>query len=160
MLCRLSEAAGEKITWEGTVTLEPFQSEGRLVFEDYQLPRLWTYVQDQVRFQIPQGLLTMKGHYRLSTTDQGCGCAGRWRDPDGSRFTDSGERGDVPVITIPLFEVNGVSVDVAKQDVRIPSITVSRCSFHRMGRERWRGELSHAVFSGGITEVRMTSKRT
>ena len=64
-------SAGEKITWEGTVTLEPFQSEGRLVFEDYQLPRLWTYIQDLVRFQIPQGLLTLEGHYRLSATDEG-----------------------------------------------------------------------------------------
>jgi uncharacterized protein DUF748 len=114
--------AGEKITWEGTVTLDPFQSEGRLVFEDYQLPRLWTYAQDLVRFEIPQGQITMKGHYRLSTTDQGVDVL-----VDGGSLTihdlqiqEKGTRS--PVITIPLFEVNGVSVDVAKQDVRIPSI--------------------------------------
>ncbi|GJL58939.1 MAG: ATPase [Nitrospirales bacterium] len=115
-------SAGEKITWEGTVTLEPFQSEGRLVFEDYQLPRLWTYVQDLVRFQIPQGQMTLKGHYRMSTTDQGVNVlvdAGSLRIQD----LQIQEKGVLsPVITIPLFEVNGVSVDVAKQDVRIPSI--------------------------------------
>lgn len=115
-------SAGEKITWEGTVTLEPFQSEGRLVFEDYQMPRLWTYVQDLVRFQIPQGQITMKGHYRLSSTDQGLNVL-----VDEGTLTvhdlQIQEKGTLsPVITIPLFEVNGVSVDVAKQDVRIPSI--------------------------------------
>ncbi|MGP0594850.1 DUF748 domain-containing protein [Nitrospira sp. T9] len=115
-------SAGEKITWEGTVTLEPFQSEGRLVFEDYQLPRLWTYAQDLVRFEIPQGRTTIKGHYRLSTTDQGVDVV-----VDGGTLTihdlQIQEKGTLsPVITIPLFEVNGVSVDVAKQDVRIPSI--------------------------------------
>ncbi|GJL69799.1 MAG: ATPase [Nitrospirales bacterium] len=114
--------AGEKITWEGTVTLEPFQSEGRLVFEDYQLPRLWTYAQDLVRFEIPQGQMTMKGHYRLSTTNQGVDVL-----VDGGSLTihdlQIQEKGTLsPVITIPLFEVNGVSVDVGKQDVRIPSI--------------------------------------
>ncbi len=115
-------SAGEKITWEGTVTLEPLQSEGRLIFEDYQLPRLWTYIQDLVRFQIPQGLLTLEGHYRLSSTDQGLNVL-----VDGGTLMVQDlqiqEKGTItPVITIPLFEVNGVSVDVAKQDVRIPSI--------------------------------------
>lgn len=116
-------SAGEKITWEGTVTLQPFESEGRLVFEDYQLPRLWTYVQDQVRFQIPQGQVTLKGHYQMSTTDQGVNVL-----VDGGSLTIQDlqvqEKGTItPVITIPFFEVNGVSVDVAKQAVRIPSIT-------------------------------------
>lgn len=115
-------SSGEKISWEGTVTLEPFQSEGRLVFEDYQLPRLWDYIQDQVRFQIPQGLLTLEGHYRLSATDEGMDVL-----VEGGTLTVQDlqiqEKGTItPVITIPLFEVNGVSVDVVKQDVRIPSI--------------------------------------
>jgi Domain of Unknown Function (DUF748) len=115
-------SAGEKITWEGTITLEPFQSEGRLVFEDYQLPRLWTYVQDLVRFEIPQGQLTMKGHYRMASTDQGVNVV-----VDGGTLTvhdlQIQEKGTItPVITIPHFEVNGVSVDVAKQDLRITSI--------------------------------------
>src|SRR5680860_180743 len=115
-------SSGEKISWEGTVTLEPLQSEGRLVFENYQLPRLWDYVQDLVRFQIPQGLLTLEGHYRLSATDEGMDVL-----VDGGALTIQDlqiqEKGTItPVITIPLFEVNGVSVDVAKQDVRIPHI--------------------------------------
>ncbi|MDT3778590.1 DUF748 domain-containing protein [Nitrospira sp. MA-1] len=115
-------SAGEKITWEGTITLEPFQSEGRLVFEDYQIPRLWTYIQDLVRFQIPQGQVTVKGHYRLSTTDQGVNVL---VDGGSLRIQDLQiqEKGTItPVLTIPLFEVNGVSVDLAKQDLRITSI--------------------------------------
>ncbi|KPK27666.1 MAG: hypothetical protein AMK69_10225 [Nitrospira bacterium SG8_3] len=114
--------SGENITWQGTVTLEPFQSEGSLVFKDYQLPRLWTYVQDRVRFQIPQGRLNVKGHYRLGATDQGVAVL-----VDGGTLTvhdlQIQEKGAAePVITIPLFEAHDVSVDMAKQDVRIPSI--------------------------------------
>ena len=114
--------SGEKIIWEGTVTLEPFQSEGRLVFKDYQLPRLWTYVQDRVRFQIPQGRLNVKGHYRVGATDQGVDVL-----VDGGTLTvhdlQIQEKGAAePVITLPLFEVNDVSVNVMKQIVRISTV--------------------------------------
>jgi len=114
--------SGEKIIWEGTVTLEPFQSEGRLVFKDYQLPRLWTYVQDRVRFQIPQGRLNVKGHYRLGATDQGVDVL-----VDGGTLTvhdlQIQEKGAAePVITLPLFEVNDVSVNVMKQVVNISTV--------------------------------------
>lgn len=112
-------SAGEKITWEGTVTLEPLQSEGRLVFENYQLPRLWTYIQDRVRFQITQGRVNVNGHYRLSTTDQGVNVL-----VDGGTVKVQDlqiqEKGALePVIILPLFEVNDVSVNVMKQDVNI-----------------------------------------
>ncbi|PJA77763.1 MAG: hypothetical protein CO149_07720, partial [Nitrospirae bacterium CG_4_9_14_3_um_filter_51_5] len=115
-------SSGEKLTWEGTVTLEPFQSEGRLVFEDYQLPRLWDYVQDQFRFQVPQGQLTMKGHYQLSTTEQGVNVlvdGGALRVQD-LQIQEKGA--SEPVVTLPLFEVNNVSVDVMKQEVTIPTM--------------------------------------
>lgn len=115
-------SAGEKMSWEGTVTLEPFQSEGRLVFEDYQLPRLWDYVQDQFRFRIPQGQVTVNAHYQLSTTDQGVAVL-----VDGGTLTVQDlqiqEKGaSEPVVTLPLFEVNNVSVDVPKQEVTIPTV--------------------------------------
>jgi hypothetical protein len=115
-------SAGEKMSWEGTVTLEPFQSEGRLVFEDYQLPRLWDYVQDQFRFRIPQGQVTVNAHYQLSTTDHGVAVL-----VDGGTLTVQDlqiqEKGaSEPVVTLPLFEVNNVSVDVPKQEVTIPTV--------------------------------------
>jgi hypothetical protein len=115
-------SAGEKMSWEGTVTLEPFQSEGRLVFEDYQLPRLWDYVQDQFRFRIPQGQVTVNAHYQLSTTDQGVAVL-----VDGGTLTVQDLQiqekvASEPVVTLPLFEVNNVSVDVPKQEVTIPTV--------------------------------------
>ena len=115
-------SAGEKMRWEGAVTLEPFQSEGRLIFEDYKLPRLWDYVQDQFRFQVPQGKVTVKGHYQLSTTDQGVNAlvdGGTLRIQD-LQIQEKGA--SEPVITFPLFEVNDVSVNVMKQEVNIPTV--------------------------------------
>ncbi len=106
---------GEKITWEGTLTLDPFQSKGRLAFENLRLRRLWSYVQDRFHAQIPQGFLTVKGQYQISTTNQGLNV-----------LVDSGnvtvrdlqiqEKGmNNPLMTIPLFEVTNVSVDVLEK---------------------------------------------
>ncbi len=115
--------AGEEITWEGTVTLEPFQSQGSLELENIQLPGLWAYLEDQFRFQIPSGQANLNGQYNLSTTKDGVAIL-----VSGGNLTlqdvQIQEKGMIsPVITIPLFAVNDVSVDVAEQHIRIPSIT-------------------------------------
>ena len=115
-------SAGEKMSWEGTVTLEPFQSEGRLAFEDFKLPTLWAYAQDQFRFHIPRGQVTVNAHYQLSTTDRGVTVlvdGGNLKVQD-LQIQEKGA--PEPVVTIPLFEVNNVSVDVTKQEVTIPTI--------------------------------------
>ena len=120
---------GEKITWEGTLTLDPFQSKGRLAFENLRLRRLWSYVQDRFHAQIPQGFLTVKGQYQISTTNQGLNV-----------LVDSGnvtvrdlqiqEKGmNNPLMTIPLFEVTNVSVDVLEKDVNISAVKARDARF-------------------------------
>ncbi|MGD9850378.1 MAG: DUF748 domain-containing protein [Nitrospirales bacterium] len=113
---------GERITWEGSVVLEPFQSEGSLALENIQLPALWAYLQDQFRFDIPQGVATLNGRYEVSTLPEGV----EVRVKEGS-LTVQGfqvrEKGAAtPVMSIPLFEVKNVGVDLAKQEVLIPSM--------------------------------------
>jgi len=120
---------GEKITWEGTLTLEPFESEGTLVFENLRLRRLWAYVQDRFHAHIPQGFLTVKGHYHVSTTNQGLDVL-----VDGGNVTvrdlQIQEKGkNDPLITIPLLEVTNVSVDVLQKDVNIPAVKARDARF-------------------------------
>jgi hypothetical protein len=120
---------GEKITWEGTLTLEPFASEGNLYFENLRLRRLWAYVQDLFQAQIPQGFLTVKGHYQLSTTSRGLEVL-----VDGGNVTvrdlQIQEKGmNNPLITIPFFEVTNVSVDVLEKDLNIPAVKARDARF-------------------------------
>jgi len=120
---------GERITWEGTLTLDPFGSSGRLALENIQLATLWAYMQDQFRFQILQGLLNINGQYEVLTTPDGVDV----RVGQGNMTVQDlqiHEKGSSdPVITIPLFEVKGVGVDVAKQSVTIPSIAARDARF-------------------------------
>ena len=120
---------GERITWEGTLTLDPFSSEGRLALEKIRLETLWAYVQDQFRFQIPQGLLDINGQYELLPTSEGVDV----RISQGNVIVQDlqiHEKGSSdPLIAIPLFEIKDVDVDVAKQSVRIPSIAARDARF-------------------------------
>ncbi len=120
---------GERIAWEGTLTLEPFGSEGRLALEQIRLKTLWAYLQDQFRFRIPQGLFNLDGQYEMLTTPNGVDV---WVHGGNLTVQDLQVQevgSSDPVITLPHFEVKGVGVDVAKQSVRIPSIAARDARF-------------------------------
>ena len=120
---------GERITWEGTLTLEPFGSTGRLALDQIRLDSLWAYMQDQFRFQIPQGWLNINGQYEVLTTSEGVDV----RINEGNVIVKDLHIREVgtsdPVITVPLFEVKGVGVDVVKQSVTISSLSVKDARF-------------------------------
>ncbi len=113
---------GEKIRWEGSVVLEPFRAEGSLALENIQLPALWGYLQDQFRFDLPQGLANLNGRYQISTEPEGV----QVRVNQGNlivqdlQFREKGAARSV--IAIPLVEMTNVGVDVTKQNVFIPSV--------------------------------------
>ena len=120
---------GERITWEGALTLDPFGSDGHLALENIRLNTLWAYIQDQFRFQIPQGLLDINGQYELLTTTDGVDVQVSQGNVIVQDLQIHEKGSSDPVITIPLFEVKGVSVDVAKQSVTIPSIIARDARF-------------------------------
>ena len=120
---------GERITWEGSLVLEPIQSQGSFVLENIQLPGLWAYLQDQFRFEVPQGVATLESQYDLSTTPEGVDVrvSGGNLTIQDFQIREKGAAGSV--IAVPLFEVKDVMVDVAKQDIRIPSMTSQNARF-------------------------------
>ena len=120
---------GERISWEGTLTLGPFASDGRLALEKIRLHTLWTYIQDQFRFEIPEGLLDLDGEYELLPTADGVDVRVKQGNVTIQDLQIREKGSSDPVITVPLFEVNGVGVDVAKQSVTIPLIAVQDARF-------------------------------
>ena len=120
---------GERISWEGTLTLDPFASDGRLALEKIRLHTLWTYIQDQFRFQIPEGVLDVNGQYELLTTADGVDVRVNQGNVTIQDLQIHEAGSSDPVITVPLFEVKGVGVDVAKQSVTIPSIAARDARF-------------------------------
>ena len=113
---------GERITWEGTLTLEPFSSKGQLGLDQIRLDSLWAYMQDQFRFRIPQGLFNVDGQYEVVTTANGVDIQIQNGNVSVQNLQIQESGTSESVISVPLFEVKGVAVDVGKQAVTIPSI--------------------------------------
>ncbi len=120
---------GERISWEGRFTLDPFGSDGLLTLKKIRLDTLWAYAQDQFRFQIAQGLLTLNGQNQITTTANGI----NMQILEGQMMLQDltiQEMGVAdPLISLPLLDINGVSIDMARQLVRIPSITARDARF-------------------------------
>ncbi len=120
---------GERISWEGTLTLDPFGSDGQLALETIRVATLFAYVQDQFRFRIPQGLLSVNGQYELLTTSDGVDVRVNGGNVTVQDLQIHETGASEPVITLPLFEIKDVSVDVAKHSVKIPLIAARDARF-------------------------------
>jgi uncharacterized protein involved in outer membrane biogenesis len=122
----------EILDWKGTLSLEPFVSEGTLSLSGVRIATLFQYVQDQFQFNIPEGTIRAIGHYRFA--------AGSPLDVEVSNtllhFADVGivEKGDSrPVIALHVFFLDGIQASLRQRKLDIESITLSEGT-HRIWR--------------------------
>src|SRR5512147_1768646 len=54
---------GEALAWEGTVSLEPLESDGKVSLSGVKLKTLYQAVQDRFQFDMQQGALTLSAMY-------------------------------------------------------------------------------------------------
>jgi len=120
---------GETLSWAGTVSLEPIQSSGKFSLSGVKLPSLWQYLHDRFRFDITDGTVAADANYAL---DAGATPLKLQISQANVRIEKLAVREDGsldPVITIPVLNVKGVDVDLAKREVTVGNIAVERASF-------------------------------
>ena len=120
---------GETLSWAGTVSLEPIQSSGKFSLSGVKLPSLWQYLHDRFRFDITDGTVAADANYAL---DAGATPLKLQISQANVRVEKLAVREDGsldPVITIPVLNVEGVDVDLAKREVTVGNIAVERASF-------------------------------
>ncbi len=57
---------GAAIRWQGEVSVNPIRSTGSLEVDQFNLTTAWRYAQDQLRFEVDQGLLAASTQYDLA----------------------------------------------------------------------------------------------
>ena len=65
---------GERLTWSGTVHLAPVSSHGQFEIADLQARTLWRYMRESLAFEIPSGVIAIKGDYDLSSDGAADNC--------------------------------------------------------------------------------------
>ena len=120
---------GEALAWEGTVSLEPVESDGKVSLSGVKLKTLYQAVQDRFQFDMQQGELALSAMYHFDLRGQ----APRATVKDGRlsiRGLAIGERGlPEPLVSIPVADVEGIQFDLEKRSVRVGKVHTADARF-------------------------------
>ncbi len=109
--------AGEQLQWAGAFSVQPLGSAGTFSIGGLRAGTLWAYIQDQVAFTLPSGLIDLSGSYRLAVND--------------GNEVDLG-------IELPEVKLSNVAVGLKGADgepwVSLPELAVRNTSFSLLDR--------------------------
>ncbi|MBS0183598.1 MAG: DUF748 domain-containing protein [Nitrospira sp.] len=113
---------GGKVEWEGAISLEPVESDGKVSVSGIRLRTLYQAVRDQFQFDIPRGEIGLSASYHFDLREQ----APRATVKNGRvsvRKLAIMERGGIePVVEIPIFDVEGIQLDLEKQALNVARV--------------------------------------
>lgn len=120
---------GEALAWEGTVSLEPVESDGKVSVSGVKLKTLYQAVQDRFQFDMQQGALALSAIYHFDLRGQ----APRATVKDGKlsiRDLAVGERGvPDPLVTVPVADIEGIQFNLDKRSVRVEKVHTADARF-------------------------------
>ncbi len=120
---------GETLQWEGTLVLEPLSSSGKISLTGLRLQTPWQYLQDQLRFEIQQGILSVSTEYQVSTRGENLETLLTAGEIHLSELGMAAKGNTETVMSIPSLDVEGLTVDVSQQQVTIPFVRSKDASF-------------------------------
>ena len=116
---------GEVLAWEGTLHLDPLESDGHVSLSHVDLKTFWPILRDRFRFDISSGTFLVDARYHFDTSqppvnlqlhDAKIELADFRLSPAGSRD---------PVVTFPALGVHGIHMDLPKRALSIGRVALS-----------------------------------
>lgn len=121
--------AGEILSWEGNVSVNPPSSQGRFELTGIKARTLWKYVQDQVRFEVTSGSIDLAGQYHVDAGSE----AFHVQLSDGEvtlkEFKLTEKDNPDPLVSVPLLSVQGAAMDLRKRQAVLASVKSSSARF-------------------------------
>jgi hypothetical protein len=153
---------GESLAWEGTISLEPVEFDGKLALSGIKLETLYQVVHDMFQFDIKEGVLGLSASYHFDL---------RGETPQATvkngkvsvQNLEIVERGGIlPVVDVPVFDVEGIRLNLERQTVDVAKVHSADARF-----DAWMdaaGVLNyHTLFTpggGGGTEPKSAPAKT
>lgn len=116
---------GEVLAWEGTLHLDPLESDGHVSLSHVDLNTFWPSLRDRFRFDIQRGILSADAQYHFDTH----------LTPVNLRITEGkiqladfrlSEAGSPdPVLTVPSFGIDGITMDLSKRQLGIGTVALT-----------------------------------
>ncbi|ULA58808.1 MAG: hypothetical protein LZF60_80202 [Nitrospira sp.] len=115
---------GEVLAWEGTLYLDPLESDGHLSLSHGSLNTFWPSLRDRFRFDILSGILLADAKYHFDTHLAPVNLhitEGKVQLAD-FRLSEAGNR--EPVLTVPSLGIDGISLDLSKRELGIGTVAL------------------------------------
>ena len=119
-----SSKLGERMTWAGHVSVQPVESDGEFQIDGLHAHTIWEYLEDRVGFVVDSGTIDLNGTYKFSLQDamQLQTTVAKIAVSDVAiRPKDS----DTDWITVPSLLLNGASLDLAKRQAHVDSLSIT-----------------------------------
>ena len=116
---------GETLAWEGTVHLDPLESDGHVSLSNVKLNTFWPSLRDRFRFDILSGAVLVDARYHFDTSAAPVNLQvneGKVLLSD-FRLSAAGERD--PVMTVPALAFEGIRMDLPKREAGVGTIALS-----------------------------------
>ena len=121
---------GETLAWEGTLSVEPIRSAGKLALSGVKVRTLWRYLGDRFQFDLTDGVVGIHGNYNVDMQTTPPTIQIKQTQIQLANLAVAEAGGLDPVIVVPVLKVEDVAVDVSRRDLTIGNILV--------GDARWK----------------------
>ncbi len=120
---------GESLSWEGSFSVNPLRSEGRLKLVGIKARTLWKYLQDQVAFEVTGGSINVSSGYHMDASGDTIELklANGMLNLEELKVSEK-EKG-AQLISLPQFSVEGADIDFSKKDAVFESVRSVQARF-------------------------------
>lgn len=112
---------GGTLSWDGTLSVQPLRSEGRLALTGFPFRAPWEYIQDQVGFEIADGSLTFTTGYQVTLGDA-VHVKLSESEVKVADFVLKEKGGTEDLIALASLEIRGVDLDVPHRRLVLESV--------------------------------------
>ncbi|MEP6546971.1 MAG: DUF748 domain-containing protein [Gammaproteobacteria bacterium] len=119
-----SSKLGERVEWHGHVSVQPIESDGEFRIDGLQAHTIWEYLEDRLNFAVNSGAIDLNATYKFALKDTVDFQA------NISKIALNGlavkvKGADADWVTVPSLLVSGTTVDLAKRQAHIDSLSLT-----------------------------------
>ena len=116
---------GEVLAWEGTLHLDPLESDGHVSLSHVDLTTFWPSLRDRFRFDIVSGTFLVDARYHVDLHQAPVNLLVNDAKIELADFQLSEAGSRDPVVTLPSVGVHGIRLDLPKRELGIGRVSLT-----------------------------------
>lgn len=116
---------GEVLAWEGTLHLDPLESDGHVSLSHVDLTTFWPSLRDRFRFDILSGTFLADARYHFDTKQAPINLLVNDAKIELADFRLSAAGSRDPVLMLPAVGVHGIRLDLPKRELGIGRVALT-----------------------------------